>query len=114
MSGFMKPVSVSNSLCDFLGRYRGTKLSRVEVTKEICYYIKEKKLQDPSDRRIIIPDMRLATLLNYDEEVDGPLTYYFLQKKLQPHFSSIAEVHSKKSRKNPKDYSDPNDYSDLK
>ncbi len=111
MSGFMKPVFISNSLCDFLGRDYGTKLSRVEVTKEICGYIKEKDLQDPLNRRIIIPDMRLATLLNYDE----PLMYYGIQKKLQPHFlKPAAKAHSKKSRKNPKDYSDPNDYSDLK
>ncbi len=90
MSDFLKPAFISNNLCDFLGRYYGTKLTRAEVIKEICNYIKKKNLQDPGDQRIIILDNRLATLLKCSE----PLTYFGIQKRIQAHFLSIAEIRS--------------------
>jgi len=57
-------------------------VSRVDVTKAICNYVKEKNLQNPADRRQFTPDEKLATLLGVKEVI----TYYTLQKHIQKHF----------------------------
>tara|TARA_B100000989_G_C19512612_1_gene459916 strand:- start:851 stop:1513 length:663 start_codon:yes stop_codon:yes gene_type:complete len=86
VSGFMKPVSVSKEICSFAG-WNPTELhSRVDVTKFICDYIRTNDLQNPSDRRQIRPDKKLRTLLKLKESEKEPLTYYSLQKYIQPHF----------------------------
>jgi len=60
------------------------------VTKYICNYVKELDLQNPEDRRQILADKKLAKLLDYDREKDGEaLTYFYLQKKIQPHFQRV-------------------------
>jgi chromatin remodeling complex protein RSC6 len=89
-SGFMKPVKISKEMAKFTG-WDGRELkSRVDVTKYLCNYIKNNDLQNEADRRQIKPDKKLAKLLNYDEKKDGcPLTYFYLQKKMQPHFSNV-------------------------
>jgi upstream activation factor subunit UAF30 len=64
---------------------KGTSLSRTEVTRKINEYIKASNLQDPSDKRKIMPDEKLKTILNI---VDGEQTNYFnLQKQLKHHFT---------------------------
>lgn len=85
-SGFMKPVKISDDMAQFAGWNTGDLKSRVDVTKYICNYIKENNLQNPTDRRQIVADEKLSKLLNYDQSSDNPLTYYLLQKKIQPHF----------------------------
>ncbi len=88
-SGFMKPVKISKDLAKFTGWDDAQLRSRVDVTKYICSYIKEHNLQDTQDRRKIIPDNKLTSLLGYDRKKEGKdLTYYYLQTKLQPHFSA--------------------------
>ena len=86
-SGFMKPVSLSREMCKFTGWEKDCPKSRVDVTKFICKYIREKELQNPSDRRIILPDDKLKKLLSIDGSESDPLTYYSLQKKIQHHFN---------------------------
>ena len=88
-SGFMKPVNISNEMCKFTGWETDCPKSRVDVTKYICDYIKKKDLQNPSDRRIILPDGKLKKLLNIQKDEEDPLTYYTLQKRIQHHFSKI-------------------------
>ena len=86
VSGFMKPVSVSKEICTFAG-WNPTELhSRVDVTKYICDYIRKNDLQNPSDRRQIKPDKKLKTLLKLRDNEKEPLTYYSLQRHIQPHF----------------------------
>lgn len=88
-SGFMKAVTISPEMARFTGWNASEPRSRVEVTKFLCEYIKQHNLQNPSDRRQILPDEKLRKLLNYDEKKEGkPLTYYSLQQKIQPHFTS--------------------------
>jgi upstream activation factor subunit UAF30 len=88
-SGFMKPVKISKEMAKFTGWNPDELKSRVSITKALCQYIKENDLQNPEDRRQIVPDSKLAKLLDYDQKRDGkPLTYYYLQQKIQPHFSS--------------------------
>lgn len=89
-SGFMKPVKISKDLAKFTGWDVEQPRSRVDATKFICDYIKENNLQNEKDRRQILPDAKLCKLLSYDpKKEDKPLTYYYLQKKIQPHFTSL-------------------------
>lgn len=94
-SGFKKPVKVSDEICKFFG-WDNTKLySRTDVTREICKYISDHKLQDNDNKRIINPDVKLTALLQYDPKTmpiekktgkPSPLYYYLLQKLLTRHF----------------------------
>lgn len=45
-------------------------LSRSEVTKQLWVYIKENNLQDPKNRRLIVPDDKLAKIFGNHEPLD--------------------------------------------
>ena len=81
-SGFMKSVKISPEMAKFCGFKADLLVSRVDVTKSICNYVKENKLQNEADRRQFTPDAKLATLLGVTETI----TYYTLQKHIQKHF----------------------------
>jgi chromatin remodeling complex protein RSC6 len=87
-SGFLKPVQISKELAKFTGWDHSQLRSRVDVTKFICNYIKERNLQDPKDRRQIRveDDADLKKLLKFDGKDKKPLTYYSLQTYLKNHF----------------------------
>jgi chromatin remodeling complex protein RSC6 len=94
-SGFMKPVRISKEMAKFTGWDVEQPRSRVEVTKFICDYVKSNNLQNEKDRRQILPDAKLCKLLSYDAKKDDkPLTYYYLQKKIQPHFTAIEATNA--------------------
>lgn len=46
------------------------RLTRAQVLKKLWEYIKEKQLQDPQNKRMIIPDEKLSTLFNSPASVD--------------------------------------------
>jgi chromatin remodeling complex protein RSC6 len=81
-SGFMKPVKISREMQKFTNMRDDQLVSRVDVTKAICQYVKNNNLQNQSDRRQFTPDEKLGKLLGTSE----PLTYYNLQKHIQHHF----------------------------
>lgn len=81
-SGFMKPVKISRDMQKFTGLKDDQLVSRVDVTKAICQYVKTNNLQNQDDRRQFTPDEKLGKLLGTSE----PLTYYNLQKHIQHHF----------------------------
>jgi len=83
-SGFVKPTAISKDLAKFLGVAEDTKIARTDVTKLITAYVKEHKLQAPSNGRMIIPDKKLMTLLNCKSSDE--VTYFNLQKYMKPHF----------------------------
>ena len=85
-SGFLKQVAISKEMAKFIGCSSTELKSRVDVTKHICAYIKENNLQNPDDKREILPDAKLKKLLRV-QKGDAPLTYYRVQSKLKPHFS---------------------------
>lgn len=85
-SGFLKPVSISEELSVFTGWNATEPKSRVDVTRYICNYIKENNLQNPADRRQIIADKKLCTLLKFDPKTEEPLKYYSIQGYLKHHF----------------------------
>jgi chromatin remodeling complex protein RSC6 len=88
-SGFLKPVKISSEMAKFTGWDPATLRSRVDVTKYICEHIKQKDLQNPSNRREILvnKDKDLSKLLKFDASKETePMTYYRLQTYLKPHF----------------------------
>lgn len=90
-SGFLKPVKISQEMAEFTGWDPEQLRSRVDVTREICSYIKEHDLQNPDDRRQIQveKDPVLQKLLGYNKKSDDPLTYYSLQTHLKKHFQKV-------------------------
>ena len=86
-SGFAKPTEITPELCAFLNVEKGTEMARTEVTKKLTAYIKEHGLQDNDNKRIIIPDTKLNTLLGNPTE---QVTYFNLQKYMKVHFPKKA------------------------
>jgi len=80
--GFNTEMKLSLKLSNFTGLKYG---SRMQVIKFICVYIKKHKLQNPNIKRQIICDTELKNLLRYDT-TGKPLTYFTLQRYLQPHY----------------------------
>lgn len=105
VSGFLKPIKISPELAAFTGWNANDTYSRVTVTKHICDYIKERELYDPNDKRLIMCDDQLKSLLKYDPEnppidADGQpalLNYFRLQRYLKPHFIKIEDDKSKET-----------------
>ncbi|KAK9228225.1 hypothetical protein WN944_021174 [Citrus x changshan-huyou] len=64
-SGFLAPLQLSDALIKFLGTGESA-LPRSDVIKRMWDYIKEKNLQDPSDKRRIICDEKLKELFDVD------------------------------------------------
>lgn len=85
-NGFLKPVKISPELAKFLGCPDDEMKSRVQVTQAICKYIQDNNLQNPKNRREILVDSTLQSLLRFDPAVDGNLAYYQIQSRIQPHF----------------------------
>ena len=92
-SGFLKPVKISSDMAKFTGWNPDELKSRVDVTKYLCNYIRENNLQNPTDKRQIIPDAKLSKLIKYDSMKESePLRYYSLQKFLKPHFVKVETM----------------------
>tara|TARA_Y100001968_G_C18996632_1_gene543922 strand:+ start:15 stop:632 length:618 start_codon:yes stop_codon:yes gene_type:complete len=102
-SGFTVPAPISDELAKFLGEKKGSLVPRTEVTRAVNLYVKNKNLQNPNNRKIIIPDAKLKKLLGpldtvnknkktglTDSEVG--YTYFNLQKYLKPHFIKTTPV----------------------
>ena len=87
-SGFLKPTRINESIAKFTGLEIDQLHTRVEVTKRFCQYIKEKNLQNPADKRQILPDDELHAVLNY-KGVPSPLTYYGIQSLLDKQFRDM-------------------------
>lgn len=131
-SGITKKFQISKELAEFLKVPEDTELSRVEATNGICVYAHLKKdekresmlrwkhlnpgckrnLQNPKDKKAILPDAALTKLLRYsqykkdvaagkikikskdkttgkkeEKTVENDLMYYYvIQKLIGPHF----------------------------
>lgn len=83
--GFQIPTSISDELCDFIGCAKGVCIPRTEITKFMSKYIRENSLQDPQQKKFIIPDAKLAALLGPDA-VGVPMTHFVMQRFLKRHF----------------------------
>ena len=85
-SGFARPTRVTKELCEFMNKTEGTEIARTEVTRALVAYIKDKKLEDKVNSRIIMPDNKLRELLGIEENKE--LTYFTIQKYMNKHFIS--------------------------
>ncbi|KAK3222771.1 hypothetical protein Dsin_009796 [Dipteronia sinensis] len=88
--GFCKLCSLSPQLQEFVGV---PEMARTEVVKQIWIYIREKQLQDPSNKRNIICDERLHALFGVDS-----INMFQMNKVLSNHIwplgSDVAPVKS--------------------
>jgi chromatin remodeling complex protein RSC6 len=82
-SKFCTPTKISDKLSVFLGIKKETKLTRIDVTREINKYIRLNNLQDKQNKIIINPDTKISNLfgLNNGDE----LTHFNIQKYIGPH-----------------------------
>jgi chromatin remodeling complex protein RSC6 len=83
-SGFAKPSKVTKELCEFMKKNEGTEIARTEVTKALVAYIKEHKLENQTNSKIITPDEKLKFLLGLEDGQE--LTYFNIQKYMNKHF----------------------------
>ena len=88
-SGFVMPAKISDELATFLGKEQGSEMARTEVTREINAYIREHKLQDSNNGRIINADASLSKLLKLGDKDE--LTYFNLQRYMSPHFAKASK-----------------------
>ena len=80
-SVFTKPQQITDALCVFLGKPKGTLISRSDVTRGIMTYVKDKKLNNKQD---INPDAALRKLLAVSES--EKVTILNLQRFLKTHY----------------------------
>jgi DNA topoisomerase-1 len=83
-SGFAKPTKVTDELCAFMNKTEGSEIARTDVTKALIEYINKNNLQFSENKKIIIPDEKLKTLLGINE--GDELSYFTLQKYMNKHF----------------------------
>lgn len=88
-SGFAKPTKISKELCEFMGKEAGTELARTEVTQYVIQYITDNDLQNPNNRKAIIPNDPLKELLGVTEKDE--VTYFNIQKYMNRHFGDYMK-----------------------
>ena len=85
--GFAVPTVVSAELCTFMGLEENSLVARTTVTTALRNYIKEHQLQNPENKREILPDAKLAALFG-EEAKDVRLNMFNMQKYINRHFPS--------------------------
>ena len=63
-SGFAVPGKISKELCLFMKKEEGAEVARTEVTKYIIKYIEDNQLKNPANKKEILPDKALKSLLD--------------------------------------------------
>lgn len=84
-SVFTKPQQITDNLCVFLGKPKGTQVSRSDVTRGIMDYVKKHSLNNKQD---INPDAALRKLLDVKE--GEKVTILNLQRFLKNHYVKTA------------------------
>ena len=74
-------IAISDALAKFMKLTKGTLVSRNDVTRNITTYVKNNNLQNPEDKRIILPDTTLQKLLSVPNDIT--LTHFNLQTYLK-------------------------------
>lgn len=85
---FDKPLKLSTDLYSFLNIEDENLMTRIEVVGKISKYIRDKKLQNPSNRKLFNLDTNLKELFNIQNKVDGvenSYTYNNINKFIQHH-----------------------------
>ena len=83
-SGFAKPMKLSKELCKFLNIDTEEMMARTTVTKAVNAYVKEHGLQNPENKRELILDDKLKSIIKPN---DGEtVTFFNLQKYMSCHY----------------------------
>jgi len=80
-SAFMKPMTPSAELAAVVGK---APLPRTEVTKKLWVYIKENKLQDEANKRMINADAKLKLVFDGKAQV----SMFEMTKLVNAHLSA--------------------------
>ena len=88
-SAFMKPMRISEELAVIVGH---GPLPRTEVAKKLWDYIKKHKLQNPKNKREIIPDQNLAKVFGSSQ----PINMFKMTSKVSAHLSDAELSRSAK------------------
>lgn len=91
-SGFALPVTLSDTMCDFLQIPHNSQLPRTQVTKHIYAYIKNNNLLLSTNKKHIQPDAALNSILSDQYDRSAPLTHFSLQKYINHHFIKSASA----------------------
>ena len=83
-TGFAVPKNISDELCKFIDKPSGSEVARTDITSKLVEYVKKNNLENPNDKRIIIPDEKLKKLFNSSD--DDEITYFNMQKFINHHF----------------------------
>lgn len=78
-SGIMKKSHITPELAEFAQWSNDELKSRTDVTKMVCAYVKQQGLQYADDKRLVVLDVPLRTLLRVPD-TEGPIPYCNLQK----------------------------------
>jgi len=89
-SGFAVPTKISDELCVFMQKPKGSTAARTEVTQYIIKYIKDNDLQWNENRKIIKPNTPLKNLLNVKKNEE--VTYFNIQRFMNKHFIKVQAV----------------------
>ena len=87
-NAFLKVRPLSDELCAFMGLASKSMKSQTDVTKFVSTYVKSHSCFDPSFKRRILPDAKLAKLLRVTDKDE--VTYLNLQTYLKVHFLKPA------------------------
>jgi chromatin remodeling complex protein RSC6 len=87
-NAFLKLRPISDELASFMQLPPKSQKSQTDVTKFIASYVKEHGCFDPSFKRRIVPDQKLAKLLRAKDGQE--VTYLNLQSFLKVHFLKPA------------------------
>jgi hypothetical protein len=87
-NAFLKVRPLSDELCSFMGLASKSQKSQTDVTKFISGYVKSHNCFDPTFKRRILPDAKLAKLLRVTDKDE--VTYLNLQSFLKVHFIKPA------------------------
>jgi chromatin remodeling complex protein RSC6 len=86
-NAFLKLRPLSDELCSFMGLPSKSQKSQTDVTKFISGYVKSHNCFDPSFKRRILPDTKLAKLLRVTDK--NEVTYLNLQSFLKVHYLKV-------------------------
>lgn len=87
-NAFLKLRPITPELATFMGVSATTQKSQTDVTKFVSQYVKTHSCFDPTFKRRIIPDAKLAKLLRVKDGQE--VTYLNLQSFLKVHFVKTA------------------------
>jgi len=87
-NAFLKMRPLTDEMCTFMGIAAKSQRSQTDVTKFVSSYVKQHSCFDPTFKRRILPDAKLAKLLRTKDKDE--VTYLNLQKYLKVHYLKTA------------------------